>query len=162
MMNKNQKTILQSFWIRFMVIISLILIGITLQSFSENSFKFDYSMVLEYQPDPLNEDDDQIITRVEYEPEYPGGLVALKKFLENNLTYPEIARKDSLQGTVFVGFVVGIDGRLSDIKVLRGLSPELDAESIRIIEAMPDWKPGRIREKAVRVQFYLPIRFVLN
>jgi TonB family protein len=158
MMNKTQKTNVKSLWIRLMLILPIIFTVFILQSFSGVSNMADQSMVQADQPEP----EDDIFTVVEDDPNFPGGQAALMKFLQENLTYPTKARTDSIQGTVFVSFVVEKDGKLSNTKILRGVSPELDEETIRVVKAMPAWNPGYHRGKAVRVQFYLPIRFVLN
>ncbi|MPM01267.1 hypothetical protein SDC9_47506 [bioreactor metagenome] len=83
-------------------------------------------------------------------------------FLRNNIKYPQGARESGIQGTVFLTFVIEPDGKLSNIKVLRGIGGGCDEEAIRIISLMPPWKPGKQFGKPVRVQFNLPIRFLLQ
>jgi protein TonB len=73
-----------------------------------------------------------------------------------------MAREAGIQGTVFVTFVVERDGNITDVRVLRGVGGGLDEEAVRVVRNMPRWTPGRQRGQAVRVQFNLPIRFVLN
>ena len=108
------------------------------------------------------QDEDQIFTIVEDQPKFPGGDDAFMKFLMENLTYPEEARNERIQGTVFVTFVVERDGSISGVRVLRGVTPSLDEEAMRVVKAMPNWKPGYQRGQPVRVQFNLPLRFVLD
>lgn len=99
---------------------------------------------------------------VENMPEFPGGTAELMKFLAQNIKYPVEAQQKGEQGRVMVQFVVGKDGKLSDIKIMRSISPTLDAEAIRVIKAMPTWKPGTQRGQAVAVKYTIPISFRLQ
>lgn len=103
----------------------------------------------------------EIFTVVEENPQYPGGDEALHKFLKENLIYPASARESAIQGTVYLSFVVGNDGIINDIKVLRGIGGGCDEEAIRVVKQMPRWIPGRQRGKPVRVQYNLPVKFTL-
>lgn len=105
---------------------------------------------------------DEIFRSVEVMPEYPGGMAALQKYLATNLNYPEKARKDTLQGRITSQFVVGKDGIVKDIRILKSLSPECDAEVIRVIKAMPAWKPATQGGVKVNVWYTLPISFKLD
>ena len=105
---------------------------------------------------------DEVYVVVKEVPEYPGGTEAMYKFLRDNIHYPEKAKEEGIEGRVYVSFVVEADGRLSDIKVLRGIGGGCDEEAVRVVEAMPKWKPGRAHGKAVRVQYHLPIVFKLS
>ena len=78
------------------------------------------------------------------------------------MKYPETARKEGIQGRVYVTFVVETDGTITDIRVLRGIGGGCDEEAVRVVKTMPKWTSGVQREQAVRVQFNLPIRFVLD
>jgi|SRR5688572_557329 len=102
-----------------------------------------------------------IYTIVEQMPSFTGGNEALKEYLIKNLKYPEKAIKDSIQGKVFVTFVVGQSGEIKDVKVLRGLTDELNQEAIRVVSDMPTWAPGKQSGKNVNVQYNLPIHFKL-
>jgi len=110
----------------------------------------------------VQQDDDPIFTEVDEMPKFPNGDDALMRFLMENLKYPQDARDERIQGTVFVTFVVEKDGSVTDVKTLRGVATSLDEESIRVVKAMPKWKPGVIKGEPVRVQFNLPLRFVLD
>lgn len=99
---------------------------------------------------------------VEQMPDYPGGDEARVKFLRDNIKYPSIARESGITGTVFLTFVIGRDGRISNIKVLRGIGGGCDEEAVRVVKLMPTWIPGKQAGKAVPVQFNLPIKFTLN
>jgi protein TonB len=104
----------------------------------------------------------EIFVFVEENPEYPGGEEARIKFLKDNIEYPRIARDAGLEGKVWVGFVVEADGRITNVKILRGRAQSLDDEALRVAKLMPKWKPGKQRTKAVRVQYQMPITFTLN
>ncbi len=104
----------------------------------------------------------EIFTIVEVQPQYIGGEKALMKYLQDNLVYPNDARKRNIQGTVFISFVVEPDGSISSVKCLRGIGGGCDEEAMRVVKLMPNWKPGLQRGKPVRVQFNLPIRFILK
>jgi periplasmic protein TonB len=106
--------------------------------------------------------EDVIFTVVEDQPEFPGGETARQQFLSDNLRYPQMAREAGIQGTVFVTFVVEIDGSVTDVRIVRGIGGGCDEEAIRVVKMMPNWEPGRQRGQPVRVQFVMPIRFRLN
>lgn len=108
------------------------------------------------------EEEEKPFTVVEQMPEYPGGDAARVKFLQSNLHFPEMARETGITGTVFITFVVGRDGRLSNFKVLRGIGGGCDEEAIRVLKLMPPWIPGKQGGKNVPVQFNLPIKFTLQ
>ena len=94
-------------------------------------------------------------------PEFPGGIAALHAYLYENIEYPRMAREAGISGIVYLSFVVGTDGKLSDISVLRGVGGGCTEEAIRVVKAMPAWKPGIQRSKAVKVKMTLPISFKL-
>lgn len=104
----------------------------------------------------------EIFTIVEDMPTFPGGEEALFKYLGNNIKYPQMAKEAGIQGTVFVTFVIGADGKVRDVKVLRGIKGGCDEEAVRVVQNMPNWKPGKQRGKSVSVQYNLPIRFTLK
>lgn len=108
------------------------------------------------------ESDTPIFTVVEQMPQFPGGEEARMKYLMENIKYPEEAKKKGIQGRVFVTFVVEKDGKISAVKVLRGIGGGCDEEAVRVISNMPDWTPGKQRGEAVRVQFNTPIHFALG
>ncbi|MFC2111539.1 energy transducer TonB [Bacteroidota bacterium] len=108
------------------------------------------------------ESEDTIVTIVEVAPKFPGGETARINFLKQNIEYPELAREQGIQGTVYVTFVIRNDGSLSDIGILRGIGGGCDEEVIRVIKLMPKWEPGYQRGKAVNVQFNMPMKFTLE
>ncbi|GAB4035727.1 energy transducer TonB [Spirosoma jeollabukense] len=99
---------------------------------------------------------------VEQQPEFPGGMEALRIFLGNNLHYPRAAASAGVSGRVYVSFVVNTDGSLTDLQVLKGIGFGCDEEAIRVMQKMPRWKPGKQSGRAVRVKFNLPISFALE
>ncbi len=98
---------------------------------------------------------------VEQMPEYPGGAHALFEYLAKNIRYPESAEKAGIQGRVIATFVVMKDGSISNVKVVKSVSPELDTEARRVLSAMPNWTPGMQNGKAVNVKYTVPISFAL-
>ena len=95
-------------------------------------------------------------------PKFPGGNPELFDFLNSNIKYPEISVKNNSQGKVIIEFVVEENGEISNIKVLKGVDPFIDAESIRVVNQMPKWIPGKQLDKKVRVRQRLPIKFKLS
>ena len=106
--------------------------------------------------------EDTICATPEVDPQFPGGIEALYKYLAGNIHYPQEARDNHISGRVFVRFVVEKDGSIADAEVLRGIGGGCDEEALRVVEAMPKWKPGMQSGKPVRVQFNLPIVFQLQ
>jgi TonB family protein len=104
-------------------------------------------------------DDSKIYDVAEEMPEFPGGMEALMKFLQQNLNYPTRAKANGIQGRVMVTFVVEKDGSISNQKVKKAIDEDLDREALRICASMPKWNPGRIKGKAVRVKYTVPITF---
>jgi len=108
------------------------------------------------------ENDSEIFFIVEDMPEFPGGDLALRKFIANSIKYPEIAQENGIQGKVYVSFVVGADGYVKNAKIARGVDPSLDKEALRVVNDLPVWKPGKQRGQAVNVQYTVPINFLLQ
>ena len=110
-----------------------------------------------------NVTDADVYEVVENMPEFPdGGMPGLMKYLSANIRYPEAAHKAGTQGRVTVQFVVGKDGSIGDVKVIRGVDPTLDAEAIRVISGMPKWKPGTQKGEPVNVRYTVPVMFRLT
>lgn len=99
---------------------------------------------------------------VETMPEFPGGMEAMISFIVKEMNYPKDARKNSVEGRVVVEFVVGPDGLITQIEVVKPVYPTLDAEAIRVVSKMPKWKPGTQNGKPIFVRFKLPIVFKLK
>ena len=95
-------------------------------------------------------------------PEFPGGINEMMKFLQENMKYPEDAKKEGKQGRVIVRFVIDKDGTISDATVMRSVYPSIDAEALRVVNAMPKWTPGKVKGAPVRVKYTLPLVFSLQ
>lgn len=105
---------------------------------------------------------DEVFVTVEQDPQFPGGRAGLTDYLQKNLRYPAEASRANVQGKVFISFVINTDGSLVDPSVLKGLGFGTDEEALRVLRAMPRWKPGRQAGRAVRVRYVLPIAFALE
>ena len=132
----------------------------TEKAVDQEEIPFEYSG--EDKSAPMDADTDQVFQVVEVDPEFPGGIEALIKYLSENIKYPEQAKKDKIQGKVYISFVVEKDGSVADAKVLRGIGGGCDEEALRVVNAMPKWTPGKQRNTPVRVQFNLPVVFKLQ
>ncbi len=108
------------------------------------------------------DENDKIFLSVEQNPEFAGGMNALLKFLQKNLRYPTPAVNANVGGKVYMQFVVGQDGNISKVDVLKGIGFGCDEEAQRVVKLMPKWSPGRQSGKAVAVKFTLPINFQLS
>jgi len=103
----------------------------------------------------------EIFTIVENNPEFIGGQDAMYEYLAKNLSYPAAAKDAGIQGIVYVTFVIIETGKVTGVKLLRGIGGGCDEEALRVVESMPYWNAGTQRGKKVKVQFNLPIRFYL-
>jgi TonB family C-terminal domain len=112
-------------------------------------------------PNNTNIDENEPFIIVEQMPEFPNREDSMKAFINKHLVFPPEAIKDGKEGMVICSFIVNKDGSLSDIEVIRGIHPLLNAEAIRLIKSFPKWIPGKQGGKAVPVKFTLPIRFTL-
>lgn len=108
------------------------------------------------------EDDDEFFMVVENMPEFPGGDLGLMKYIQKNVKYPPIAKEYNITGKVYVQFIVDKSGIVTNVKVVRGVDKNLDAEAVRVVKSLPKYKPGKQRGKPVRVMFTIPINFTLN
>jgi TonB family protein len=104
----------------------------------------------------------EVFVVVEEMPRYPGGETALLKYIYNNLNYPESARNNNVEGRVIMRFAVMANGYISNVSVLKGVSPEIDREAIRVIKTLPRWKPGKQRGFPVNVWYSVPVTFSLK
>ena len=114
------------------------------------------------QSKPIDANTDDVFEMVEVAPEFPGGTEALYRYLAGNVKYPEKAKADGTEGRVIVSFVVEKDGSVTDAQVRRGVSNEVDAEALRVVQGMPKWTPGMQQGTPVRVHYNLPITFKLQ
>ena len=105
---------------------------------------------------------DMVFDVVEVMPQFPGGQIAMLKYIMENIKYPEQAMKEGIQGRVAVSFIVEKDGSISDVKPILSVHPLLNKEAVRVVESMPKWSPGKQNGKPVRVRFNVPVMFKLN
>lgn len=110
---------------------------------------------------PASESDAIFIT-VEVMPQYPGGDKAMQEFIRKELRYPAAAKDASIQGTVYVNFVVDATGEVGNIKLIRGIGGGCDEEAMKMVSKMPRWKPGRQNGKNVPVSMTIPVQFKLQ
>lgn len=113
-----------------------------------------------YKPQPVNRN--EVYDVVEQMPSFPGGISGLRTYLNQNIRYPAEAQENCVQGRVVVSFVVGKDGHISDVTVLRSVDPSLDKEAIRVVRNMPRWTPGKQGGEPVKVRYNVPVSFRLN
>lgn len=107
-------------------------------------------------------EEEKVFDMVEQMPQFPGGQTEMMQYISKNMKYPTIAQENGTQGRVTCQFVVGADGRVRDVNVLRGVDPYLDKEAIRVIMSMPKWIPGKQNGKAVSVKYTIPVMFRLQ
>lgn len=123
-----------------------------------NSIVVNPEEVIEIVP----EEEEKVYGYVEKMPEFPGGgELALFKYLSKELEYPALAKDAGLEGIVIIGFVIEVDGTISNVRTLRSVHSSLDQEAIRVIKKMPAWTPGVQNGRSVRVSFTVPIKFNL-
>lgn len=168
MMNKSKtpERKLAKYLLILPLAITLIVVNSCMSNVSEPMSNDDETTLIEepQSDDPIAEapkDDSEVFAVVEEQPQFPGGNVAMMKFLADNIIYPVEAQEKGLEGRVIANFVVEKDGSITDLKIVRGIDPLLDNEALRIIKMMPDWEPGKQKGEKVRVRFTLPTVFKL-
>lgn len=125
------------------------------------TFKLDEQMIANEAPQAPKKDSDEVFVICEKMPVFPGGEIAMREFIAENIKYPEEAKMKKIQGKVFVQFIVDKNGNVVRPKISRGIAPLLDAEAIRVIKSMPKWQPGFHGEKPVNVSLNVPVAFEL-
>jgi len=110
----------------------------------------------------VDPDAGKVFTYVEEQPTFPGGEASMYEYLQKNIKYPPLARENGITGRVYMTFVVGPNGEIRDVKVMRGIGAGCDEEAIRVVKSMPKWKPGKQNGRSVNVQFNMPINFTLK
>ncbi len=111
---------------------------------------------------PEEEEVDEIFSIVEDQPTPQGGMSAFYEFVNKNIKYPNQARRMNIEGKVFVQFVIGKDGSISEVKAVKGIGAGCDEEAVRVIQSAPKWNPGKQRGRPVKVRMILPITFKLG
>lgn len=114
--------------------------------------------------DTLDEEGGEVrsFAMVDEEPVFPGGIDALKKFISDNIQYPQKAKDNNVSGKVYVTFVVESDGRISNPRLLRDIGGGCGEEALRVVKSLPRWTPGKLKGKPIRVQYNLPVSFELK
>jgi protein TonB len=123
----------------------------------------DYYGDVEPAPRPEIRVESDILEIVDEPAEFPGGMDAMREYLKKNMMYPMSAKEAGIQGKCYLRFIVNTDGSISNVRVVRGVvdCPECDKEAMRVVKNMPNWKPGRMNGKDVKMYFTLPIAFKL-
>lgn len=123
----------------------------------------DYYGDVEPAPIPEIRVESDILEIVDEPAEFPGGMDAMREYLKKNMMYPMSAKEAGIQGKCYLRFIVNTDGSISNVRVVRGVAdcPECDKEAMRVVKNMPNWKPGRMNGKDVKMYFTLPIAFKL-
>ncbi len=160
---KSRKPVL----VAISLILAILIAAILYLGFSEGEKPIEVSEIDENQPNVVNTselsappaDDNTIYMKVDVHPEFPGGISAYYDYAQGNVNYPDKARNEGVEGKVLVEFVVEMDGSVSNVNVIRGLSIECDAEATRLINGLPKFTPGVLKGKAVRVKVILPVSF---
>ena len=173
MMNKKKT----SLWnmVKYVLFVPLIMLLVVISNCSDKASKNDNKnetteiAIPEVDPNPVEietvevePEKKQIYSHVETPPRFPGGETELMKWLHENIQYPITAMEQGIQGRTVVRFVVGPDGSVSDVEVVKSLNPALDKEAIRAVSEMPKWVPGHQKGKPVYVYYTLPILFKLS
>jgi protein TonB len=137
-------------------------LAVSVANVKGNTETADLTELQQQQSQVVEEEVTEPYRYVEQNPEYPGGEMERTKFLQNNINYPHIARESGIQGVVYITFVVGKNGEITNVQIIRGIGGGCDEEAIRVIKLMPKWIPGRQNGKPVPVWFNFPLRFTLN
>lgn len=176
MMNKRRtKGIGRTKYFMFLPLAALLLIISNIEIVARTTGKFAKEVMEQVAPaqpelvniPPLKTEkmvvpDSVVFEVVEVMPEFPGGMSALMQYMAKSIKYPAEAQAQKEEGRVIASFIVRKDGSLSDIKIVRSVAPSLDKEALRVLSAMPKWKPGQQRGEAVNVRFTVPVVFKLN
>ena len=134
----------------------------TISGVENNAQVVEVDSICEIAQVPTDDNPDKIHQVVEVQPEFPGGMKEMMKYIQSNLKYPEAAKAAGAEGKAFVQFVVKSDGSICDVQIMRSTGNEsLDAEALRVVKAMPKWKPAMNKGKAVNVKFVLPVVYKL-
>ena len=135
----------------------------TISGVENNAQVVKVDSICEIAQTPANDDPEKVFQVVEVQPEFPGGMKEMMKFIQNSLKYPEAAKAAGVEGKAFVQFVVKADGSIEIVEIMRSSGDaSLDAEALRVVKAMPKWRPAMNKGKAVNVKFVLPVVFKLQ
>ncbi|MBN1767804.1 MAG: TonB family protein [Prolixibacteraceae bacterium] len=136
------------------------------EEFEFESTEADDATIIDAVPVIEDDSDDdgsnEVFAIVEEMPQFPGGDMALLKYISDHMDYPTIAVENGIQGKVYVYFVIDENGNVTNASIARGVDPSLDKEALRVINSLPKWKPGKQRGKPVKVSYNVPINFQLQ
>jgi periplasmic protein TonB len=161
MKTKNSST--KSTGMKFLLVASMILMALMVCSIN-TSAQQTKKVKTETKPPAADKDGmtDGAYQKVDEMPAFPGGDEALLKYIAENTKYPKDAKEKNIQGRVIMRFKVKTDGSVSDVAVMNGVSPSIDAESVRVIGTLPKFTPGKLKGKTVAVWYMVPITFSLK
>ena len=163
---KRTRNIMRSKYLMFIPVAALLVLFSNCTNTADKTTTEEEKAEVKFVPTEVKSDtiivQDETLDVVEVMPEFPGGNKAMMSYLAENIKYPKEAENTGMQGRVIVQFVVNTDGGIEDAKVVRAVDPLLDKEAIRVINAMPKWKPGMQDGKEVRVKYTVPIVFRLK
>ena len=131
----------------------------TQEDLNLNKTAISIADIREVVKEPVEEKKQEIYHTVEQMPQFPGGDTELLKYIRDNLQYPQAALENNIQGRVIVQFVVGKDGKVTNVQILKGVDRLCDQEAVRVIESMPQWIPGKHNGVAVPVYYRVPVTF---
>jgi protein TonB len=138
----------------------MMLIGFSCKSSKDTAFS--KTMDIPIGENSAQNSSDEIFDMVDEFPEVPGGIEAWGNFMKNNLKYPESAKDKGIEGTVYITFIINKDGSVSDAEILRGIGGGCDKEALRVVNASPNWNPGKKDGKIVRSRMRLPVQYALG
>jgi protein TonB len=147
---KTKNTPNNSVSLRSLLAIPIAILTLTLFSLNASAQKSETGMT------------DGAYQKVDVMPEFPGGDIALLKFIADNTVYPKEAKEKGIQGKVITRFMVKKDGSVSDVSVVQGVNSALDNEAVRVVKTLPNFTPGKLNGKTVPVWFMVPITFALK
>jgi periplasmic protein TonB len=147
---KTRKNSLNTVSKKLLMVIPMTIMALTLFSLNASAQKSESGMT------------DGAYQKVDVMPEFPGGDVALLKFIADSTVYPKEAKVKGIQGKVIARFMVKKDGSVSDVSILKGVNPDLDNEAIRVVKLLPKFSPGKLNGKNVPVWFMIPITYALK
>ena len=136
---------------------------IFIETEDDASFAVEIRDYIEYSEEEDVEEEEIPLAIVEEKPSFMGGDEnTFTKWVFERIVYPEVAKENGVQGRVVLSFIVDADGYVKNVTVLRGVDPSIDKEAVRVVSSSPRWKPGRQRDKAVRVRYNFPLNFQLR
>jgi periplasmic protein TonB len=136
---------------------------IFIETEDDSDFAVEIRDYIEYSAEEDVEEEEIPLAIVEEKPSFMGGDEnTFTKWVFERIVYPEVAKENGVQGRVVLSFIVDADGYVKNVTVLRGVDPSIDKEAVRVVSSSPRWKPGRQRDKAVRVRYNFPLNFQLR